>query len=236
MKTIILTLLLAVAIFAQAPTTTTTLSLTAKNWIESAYNCYDSGNYCNSIKVPLSNDGNGDLTFTFPAAPPNPPTATAWNEFSYLQTKFTESLTTEHYISVTMQVTTTSGAQFVYTWDDDGNTCGGDAYARVLIDERGDNYSGIGKYQYYRWWSNPIAYDLTTGGLVTVTTALTPDQWSSVQGQFGNANTHATNGFNKALANVGLLGITFGGGCFFGHGVDVLNGTATFALISFQIY
>ena len=65
--------------------------------------------------------------------------------------------------------------------------------------------------------------------------SLTPDQWSSVYGKTGNYDATALAGFRDALANLGHIGMTFGGGCFFGHGVNVSGGTARFVLIGYTI-
>ena len=65
--------------------------------------------------------------------------------------------------------------------------------------------------------------------------AAAPDQWSSVFGKFGNAHAVAEAGFKSATQNVSRLGLTFGGGCFFGHGVNVRGGSATFALVAYRI-
>ena len=37
------------------------------------------------------------------------------------------------------------------------------------------------------------------------------------------------------LKNVGLIGMTFGGGCFAGHGVYLNSGNATFTVTDFRI-
>jgi hypothetical protein len=68
-----------------------------------------------------------------------------------------------------------------------------------------------------------------------MTVPLTPDQWSSVYGKPGNLNATTLAGFHDALTNLGHVGMTFGGGCFAGHGVNVSGGSARFALISYSI-
>ena len=85
-----------------------------------------------------------------------------------------------------------------------------------------------------RWWSNPIAFELSAGS-ATITVPLAPDQWSSVNGKVGNADAGALAGFQSALKAVSSLGLTFGGGCFFGHGVDVSGGTARFVLLKYEV-
>jgi hypothetical protein len=56
-----------------------------------------------------------------------------------------------------------------------------------------------------------------------------------VYGKSGDDDATALAGFQDALGNLGRVGMTFGGGCFFGHGVNVSGGTARFALISYTI-
>jgi hypothetical protein len=46
-------------------------------------------------------------------------------------------------------------------------------------------------------------------------------KWLSVFGERGDASAGAAAGFATAKANLGALGLTFGGGCFRGHGVNL---------------
>jgi hypothetical protein len=83
-------------------------------------------------------------------------------------------------------------------------------------------------------WSNPIAQPLAVGRR-TLTVPVAPSQWSSVLGKVGNVDGVARAGFESAVRNVSSLGLTFGGGCFFGHGVNVQGGTARFVLVNYEI-
>jgi hypothetical protein len=58
------------------------------------------------------------------------------------------------------------------------------------------------------------------------------DQWSDVYGRFGN---DAPSQFADALKYVGHVAMTFGGGCFFGHGVNISGGPAQFILTNYTI-
>ena len=58
---------------------------------------------------------------------------------------------------------------------------------------------------------------------------------SSSFGKLGNANAEANKGFEAALKDVANVGFTFGGGCFFGHGAFVTNGTARFIVTEFKV-
>lgn len=106
------------------------------------------------------------------------------------------------------------------------------ASVRLWFQRKGDNLSGSGAYQYYRWWSNPAAVQLQPGGALDLTVNLDPALWSSVLGRFGTASPAD---FAKALAKVGNVGMTFGGGSFFGHGVYIDKGSAAFNCQGFTV-
>jgi hypothetical protein len=57
-------------------------------------------------------------------------------------------------------------------------------------------------------------------------------QWTSVFGEKANESATATAGFKQAMANLGSVGFSFGGGCFYGHGVHVSGGDVRFAVRS----
>jgi len=86
----------------------------------------------------------------------------------------------------------------------------------------------FGSSKTLRGWSNPISVVLANGEY-TMTVRLSPDQWTNVEGERSGA------GFAKTLKRVDNIGLTFGGGCFFGHGVSVTGGTARFLLTRFDL-
>ncbi len=117
--------------------------------------------------------------------------------------------------------------------ENDGNTCVAPATVRFFIQEAGDDWSGNGAFAYYRWWSTQaIPLQL---GTFTLTVPLIPGDWSSVMGAQGDSSPAATAGFNQALASAQAIGMTFGGGCFYGHGVDLTGGSATFTVDGFTV-
>jgi hypothetical protein len=192
-------------------------SLAASQWAWTAYE---------GPAPPLTNDATGALTFEFPVIP-DFVVGTDQGSVNYLEAVRQQPLPAGGWLSITLEVIPTGPVVFNYSNEPD-NTCIFDAHARPIIDTGGNG-------QYDRWWSNSIAYDLTTGGTVTLTIPLAPDHWSSVFGLVGTANAQAQAGFTAALQNVQYLGLTFGGGCFYGHGVSVSGGTAQFRLINFLI-
>lgn len=94
------------------------------------------------------------------------------------------------------------------------------------------NDNGDGAYD--RWWSNPVSWPLADGS-ATISVPLSNESWSSVNGKYGNTDAATRRGFARALQNVSRLGLTFGGGCSFGHGINVWNGRARFQLASYTI-
>ena len=164
----------------------------------------------------LRNDG-AALAFDFPSS----------GSINYL---FTPSPLTiaRGTLSVTVRVTT-SGPVIFNSIDPQSSTCTIPSSVRPLI---WANNNGNGEFD--RWWSNPRAITLAAG-THTITVPLTADAWSSVNGKFGNADDPTRFAFDRALLNVTRFGLTFGGGCSFGHGINVTNGSATFALTEYQV-
>ncbi len=150
------------------------------------------------------------LYFDFPVGPDHP----GADFIDYLTTGTNGSLSKSSQIQATFEVNTSDITTFGYH-SEDFNTCAYPAHA-----QDGD----------YRWWSNPMAVALDNG-LFTLTVPLSPAQWSNVWGQFGN--TRAAQ-FNLALKQPQRIGFSFGGGCFFGHGVNASE-PAQFVLQSFGV-
>ncbi len=113
------------------------------------------------------------------------------------------------------------------------NTCDGPpASVSLYFQRRGDDMSGSGEFEHYRWFSSAGAVLKEPSDVLEV--PLAPAAWISVMGKTGNL---APVQFAAALANVQSIGMTFGGGCFKGHGVNVKpgSGTALFALRKFEL-
>jgi hypothetical protein len=131
-------------------------------------------------------------------------------------------------------VSTSGTPVFVYNLQPDNN-CVYPAHVRFLLQEKGDDLSGANGKQYFRWWSKTAAYQLAPG-LANLSASLTDfDQWVSVFGESANASPAAMAGFKQAMANLGSVGFSFGGGCFYGHGVRVSGGGAKFAVTSYTV-
>ncbi len=162
--------------------------------------------------------------FAFPTEP---------GHVNYITTAYTAPLSGT--LTFTAQVVVTSGAPVVLPAPEASNVCGTLTSVRAYVEQvykpRGPGHGIEFAPATYRWWSNPIAMQLTEG-TATVSTPITPDQWSDTEGQFG---TDQPAGWAEAFAHPAAVGLTFGGGCFFGHGVVVQEGSARFVLTGFVI-
>jgi hypothetical protein len=90
--------------------------------------------------------------------------------------------------------------------------CGDTNVARVSIQRCGDNLSGAGAYEHYRWWSIPnlVLSEITEPTDFVV--AIGPSQWSSVYGKTGDqapdgfATMHVTSGAPEQVRHARTVG------------------------------
>lgn len=162
---------------------------------------------------------------------PSPDSPEAWSfeipnsagngHVGYVQTPF-NATTTLHSVTVTFKVESDSPQ---YEVRDPGDIL--PATVHLFFEQQGDDlFNPDG-----RWWADAGGYNLGSqdGQTIAVAVPLTPDQWTNVDGQ------HDPGAFSAAFANVGWIGLTFGGQYFWGHGVALGSGTAKFILIDFQV-
>jgi len=131
---------------------------------------------------------------------------------------------------MTFRIETTGAPIFQYALNPN-NTCINPAAVRLFIQRQGDTLEA--DHEFYRWWSKAAAE--LTAGTVTLTVPLMPDQWLSVFGKTGDVDQVTLAAFHDALENVDNIGMTFGGGCFAGHGVNISGGTARFSLTRYRL-
>lgn len=119
----------------------------------------------------------------------------------------------------------------------DNNTAGGvPASCHLFLQEAGDNLLGRGVYEHYRWWAHADENSIIVrNGPFATTVELMPENWVNVRGRIGNKSVATQAGFANALAEVAFVGFTCGGGYFYGHGVNMESGTATFTLVAFDV-
>jgi len=179
---------------------------------------------------PYANSGGG-WYFDFPvqSVPLENCLIKSCNTANLLLTPYTTPIVNKS-LSMTVKVATTGNPVFNYKFES-GNNCPVPASAHLYF-QRNNDYLGS---EYNRWWSNPIAFQIKSTDSVDITVPFTPENWSSVYGKFANYDNASLAGFNDAVKNPGYFGITFGGGCFFGHGVNVSGGTARFTVTNFRL-
>ena len=178
--------------------------------------------------IQLTASGGG-LAFAFPVFD-GVTTASA----NYLTTRVQTPRSAAPMISADVQVFTATGAeQFInyFPYDPD---CQAASTVRLYFEVKGMKYNSPSD----RWWANPPtgaymgAFTLTgAGGIATLSVPLIPSEWSNAQGQWGSS---VPSQFAAAVKSIARVGVTFGG-CFFGHGVGVSNGTATFKITRFEV-
>jgi len=114
------------------------------------------------------------------------------------------------------------------------NTCGpgSPATVRPYFQRQGDNLSGEGEYEFYRWFGPPLNLAGNSGVLQSSTSLGARDQWIDVWGYPATDNAAA---FAAALASPSFVGLVFGGGCFASHGANAIGGPVRFTLTSFGV-
>ena len=142
----------------------------------------------------------------------------------YVTTLYRKPVPADATLVISFHIVTQGEVRFNYQLEP-SNTCSSPATVRAFLQRADDDlYAANG-----RFWSNPIATILAPGNF-TMAIKLHRDQWTNVEGQHDRA------GFEALLGKIGNVGITFGGGCFFGHGVNVEGGSARFFMSSFAIH
>jgi len=167
-------------------------------------------------QFPLFTDA-GALAFDFPGWD------TTRNRQQYLDYILTRTRGISGTVIVNLQVSATPGTVFEYQ-SEPGNTCSSPAQVRPYFEASGGA----------RWWANPTSYVLADGS-ATISVPLIPGMWSNVNGQMGDSSQALIDQFYQDLPHATVMGLSFGGGCFFGHGVGVSNGSARFRLLGYSI-
>jgi len=178
----------------------------------------------NGNRLPISNPNShpaGGVTFDFPAI--NQGVAgyfTYLAGFTYVQGKS---------LRARFAIETEGPVEFDYKTEPE-NTCDFPAHGRFYIQD----HRGISPNELGRWWSNPLAIKLEQGES-DLEVPLEPIEWTSVYGKRGDFSPETIKKFRDVLSNPAEIGFTFGGGCFFGHGVRTVNGKARFILRSMEL-
>ena len=106
----------------------------------------------------------------------------------------------------------------------------GPSIITLYFQRKGDDWSGQGKYAFYRWYATSSSQMPITAGEHEITAAFT-DKWTAIE---AGASNELSQAFPDALPNAGRVGFVLGGGTGYGHGVTA-SGPARFTIISFTI-
>lgn len=173
------------------------------------------------------------------AVPPCPDSSGNCDRLGYV-TEAAPALQLGQTIAMAGSITASADAVFNYTTNPDNPTTasGHPSSCRIFIQEAGDNGTGVGAYAYYRWWANDPADVVLGPGPFSISATLLTSAgggWTSVNGEQATNSATATSGFQQAVASASTIGFTCGGGSFYGHGVNMSQGSATFTLNSFTV-
>lgn len=167
---------------------------------------------------PWRNDGSGALVADFPGEQ-------GLFKYAYFLTGGRRSIAGR--VTADISIITTSG-QPAFHWDlTQPANCNTPPSVVLLL--WSDKLSMKGEFD--RWWAFADAKQLAPGE-ITISAPLDPSRWLSVFGVTGDQNPSA---FAATVDNIGGVGMTFGGGCYLGHGVYVTGGTAKVAIRSLRI-
>lgn len=207
--------------------------------------CYWLIRYSPGMPDQPSNIKGEGWSITFPRSPLDCYLDSSCEAVHYITTPYTNSMSFALASSITMtfSVISVSGNPLFGYRTETVNTGSTPLHVRFLLERSHDDMCAAASdpstdpCRFWRWWSNPVACEISSAtGVVTLTAPLAPGYWTSVFGE-SNATPDGFAGWQDVLANIGYLGMTFGGGSFFGHGGFVIEGTgsAKFVLLDFRL-
>ena len=171
-----------------------------------------------TLSFGSADPGSGVATFPFTLKPNTSLLVTTHGEFKGSLLGDLKGKT----ITATFDISDATGAFTYFGEGTPDNPCGTPASVRLFFQT--DNGGGFAFTHY--WWSNPESRMLANGRW-TLTATVQPGEWSDWNGQPGATQVP---GFLDAASNVTMVGLSFGGGCFFENGVGTSDGSCRFTL------
>jgi hypothetical protein len=215
MKPFVLTLALSLTAYGSIGTLVTDVSMRAGDW-DILYS------YDMPAHPTAASEG---WVFSFPEGGDNCLSKEDANcpSVHYVTTKYTGIIHKGAMIHIEGKIEADPKAVWNYHFEE-ANVCSTAVSAHVMLQIRNDDLTSSNG----RYWSHPGGVTLRNGPF-TLNIPVTKENWTNVDGGFDH------DGFDKLLENMGRVGFTFGGGCFFGYGVSVSAGKAKFYVTSFTI-
>jgi hypothetical protein len=130
---------------------------------------------------------------------------------------------------ISVAYTISAGATFSYD-SSNGNTCGTPATARVYLQAASNGPFNPSNY----WWSHSGSAVLVSGNSSFTADTNNPSDWSDYYGHSAGDSAYS-DAFAAAVKNVGSVGLSFGGGCFFANGVGATPSGTSMSLTSFNV-
>lgn len=162
-----------------------------------------------------SNDASGALTFVFPSKQ----TVNYTYEWVKVPKVIYDSLT------ATITITVLTGTPVFHFDASQPANCTMKPFVVLFMSSNWSSASG-GNGDDDRWWAFADKVTLAPGP-ITLTARIDPARWLNVNGQTGDTRPAQ---FQSATRNINGLGLTYGGGCYYGHGVFTTGGTARMAI------
>lgn len=157
----------------------------------------------------------GGCSFVFPEAP---------GHVNYLLTEVNPDKV-GGYLTAQFDVELVSGRPEFVSLDE---THGLPPNVHVMFERKDDNM----RSEFGRYWCQSM-FVLGPIKNFAIVCALKPDLWTDVYGKSGREHLPR---FNDAIKNIGKVGLTFGGGNSFGHGLYVKGGVVRFNLKKFKLH
>jgi hypothetical protein len=168
----------------------------------------------------------GTLAFWFPAY------ATTPDDYAgYLLLPWTQALTGSTFSATVQVITFPAGTVPVRFTAPYNGGCVSEGRVYIFF-QTGQLYNGIEGTQ---WWAAADAWPIGDTGTATViiSAALNdPSRWASV---YAHSGTELPAEFANAKAHPTYVGLTFGGNCANGHGLNTRKGEAQFRLVSLTV-
>jgi hypothetical protein len=164
----------------------------------------------------------GSTWFEFPSYPTAAAARSSENVVRVWEV-YSQQVTLTHAPAFAIKVTADPGTVFFWKTQRE-NTCNTAASVRVSLDGW-----DTGAYTPTRHWWARSGYTLGPGAAV-IGASLAPAEWSDEQGQGASLNQDTQAGFAYTLSKAEGVALSFGGGCFYGHGVSTIGGRARFTM------
>jgi hypothetical protein len=104
----------------------------------------------------------------------------------------------------------------------------GPGLVTLYLQRKGDNWTGVGEYETFRWYATGSTITTNGAGTYTITAKLS-DRWTAIQLSNSYSSPHK---FYEAKQDCDRMGFVLGGGTGYGHGV---TGPATLTILDYSV-